>query len=224
MNAFQFDKSVRLLYTQDEAWKIVLVMIQNCIDSNHFILRLAVDRATEAVAGWMAIGIIPEDDSRVDPAAYVDWPIATTQLLLAGKAEKARERVEAEEPRRLLVNELEAQSLEGQATFLRGKRMVVNTLVTDPEYRKRGVASELLKWAAEYANTHAWPVWAQIPSKCLAFFASRGFVDVGGFELNLDHHAEKVDEEAGRPRRSWGVQAWKHVVLGDGKDGEGVGK
>ena len=204
VNSFDLDGSVKLMYTKDEIWCVIRDILRTHMNVCQIEFRVAQARDTGTLLGWMSFGTIATQGP-VPPLAPKEMTSWVAQRLLRGKLDDLRYR---------LAFELESRSLEGQAQHTPGNRLVINTIVTEPEYRHRGVASKLLQSAVGPAKSADWPIWVQTPDVYERLFWDHGFRGVGIFSLDLNDYEPPEEEAMGSTRAQRGIQTWRHMKLG----------
>ena len=154
--------------------------------------------------GWASVGFVALGSTRHCYAASDLVTYASLRLLAQGQILP-----KPDDPRVLLLCELERWSNDGQARYITNLHLVVNALVLwpeSPEDIKYEVAFKLLRSAVSLAESCNLSIWTQITIKQLGFFRQVGFVAVRRFTLNLNHYA---------PREStvnWGAKEWAQMV------------
>lgn len=204
LNSFDLDGSVKLMYTKDEIWPVIQDILHDYMDDNSIEFRLAVNQDSGLIVGWISFGIIPAT-GRVPQFAFNELTSWATQRLLRGNASDHRYRLAAQ---------LEDRSFQGQSQYMLGHRLVVNTIVTDPDYRRLGVAGELLRFAVDRARSSDWAIWAQTPAVYVGLFWRNGFHEVGVFGLDLNAYKPPEEAAMGIHGRQLGIQTWRQMKLG----------
>lgn len=201
LNSFDLDGSVKLMYTKDEIWPVIQEILHDYMDDDKIEFRLAVTRNAGLIIGWMSFGIIPPAGP-VPQFAFNEVTGWAAQRLLGGNMSDYRCRLAAQ---------LQDRSRDGQSRHLLRQRLVINTIVTDPDYRRLGVAGKLLRFAVDRARSPDWAVWAQTPSVYEGLFWRNGFHEVGAFGLDLNDY--KPPEEVAMGGQL-GIQTWRQMKLG----------
>ena len=203
LNSFDLDGSVKIMYTKDEIGPVIQTILHDCMNDDRIEFKLAVDQDSGSIVGWMSFGIIPAEGT-VPEFASTEMTTWAAQKLRCG---------DAGDPRQLLAAQLEERSRDGQVIHMPSNRLVINTIVTDPEYRRRGGAGRLLKCAVEHARSVVSPIWAQTPSVYEGLFWRYGFHAVGNFGLDLNEFQPPGEVAVGMDGRQLGVQTWRQMKL-----------
>lgn len=203
LNSFDLDGSVKLMYTKDEIWPVIQEILHDYMDDNQIEFRLAVTRTTGLIVGWMSFGIIPAAGA-VPQFAFNEMTSWAAQRLLRGNTSDRRY---------CLAAQLEDQSRRGQIQHMPSHRLVINTIVTDPDYRRLGVAGELLRFAVGRAKSTDWGIWAQTPSIYEGLFWRNGFHEVGAFGLDLNAFKPPEEVAKGIHGIQLGIQTWRQMKL-----------
>lgn len=208
LNSFNMDGSVKLMYTKEEMWSIIQDMLHDYMDDSKIQFRLALTRDAGLIVGWMSFGIIPATGT-VPQFAFNEMTSWAAQRLLRGNIN---------DPRYRLAAQLHDRSRHGQVQHTPSNRLVINTIVTDPLYRRLGVAGKLLRYAVDHARSNDWPIWAQTPTVYEGLFWRNGFYDVGAFGLDLNVFKPPEETAMGIHGRQLGVQTWRQMKLGTRAD------
>ena len=204
LNSFDLDGSVKLMYTKDEIWPVIQEILHDYMDDNRIEFRLAVIRSTGLIVAWMSFGIIPAA-GEVPQLAFNEMTSWAAQRLLRGNPSDRRYR---------LASQLEERSRHGQIRHMPSYRLVINTIITDPDYRRLGVAAKLLRFAVDRAQSADWGIWAQTPSIYEGMFWRNGFYEVGAFGLDLNAYKPPEEIVKGIHGIQLGIQTWRQMKLG----------
>ena len=215
-NSFDLDESVKFMYTKDEIGPMIQAMLHSHMDYDSMKFKIAVTQDSGLIVGWMSFGIviIPPGENSVPQLTFSEWTsLATQRLLLLQDYHVA----DSDNPRFLLATELLNQSHQGQRKHILSNRLVINTIVTDPAYRRRGVAGQLLKTALEHARSSGLDptpsLWAQTPTVYQGLFWQHGFFGVGAFGINLDQFKTPEEAATETPGSQLGLRTWTQMKL-----------
>ena len=204
LDSFEFDGSVKLMYSKEDMWGEFQQILHDYMDNDKIEFRLAVTKDSELVIGWMSFALVP-DKGPVPEYAFNEMTSWAAQRLLRGNKS---------DPRFRLAAELEDRSRHGQRQHMDSRRIVINTGVTDPKYRRLGVADKLLKSVVEHARGIDCSVWAQIPSVYASLFWRNEFHEVGAFGLDLNVFKPPEEVAKGIHGIQLGFQTWRQMKLG----------
>lgn len=204
LHSFDLDGSVKLMYTKDEIWPVIQDILHDYIDDNNIEFRIAVTRTTGLIVGWMSYGVIPAA-GEVPQFAFYEMTSWAAQRLLHDNMGDRRFRLAAQ---------LRERSRAGQLRHMASYRLVINTIVTDPDYRHIGVAGKLLRFAVDRARSADWGIWAQAPSIYAGLFWQNGFYEVGAFGLDLNAYKPPEEIAKGIHGMQLGIQTWRQMKLG----------
>lgn len=157
LNSFDFDESVKVMYTKHEIGPVIQKILHDYMDNNRIDFRLAVTQDSGLVLGWMSYGIIPATGP-VPQFAYNEMTSWAAQILLRGSMNGRGYR---------LAVELEDRSRQGQGLHMPRHRFVINTIVTYPNYRRLGIATKLSRFAVDRVQSTDWGIWVRNFSKPL---------------------------------------------------------
>lgn len=203
LNSFDLDASVKLMYTKGEIGPVIQEILHDYMDDNQIDFRLAVTRDTGLLAGWISFGIIPAKRP-VPQYAFNEMTSWAAHKLLGGNMMDHRCR---------LAVELENKSRKGQSLHMSSHRLVINTIVTDPKYRRLAIAGMLLRFAVDRAKSVDCGIWAQTPSVYVGLFWQNGFHEVGTFGLDLNAFKPPEEVAMGIQGKQLGIQTWRQMKL-----------
>ena len=202
LDSFDFDGSVKLMYTKEEMWTVFQEILHDYMDDDKIEFRLAVTRDIERIVGWMSFGVVT---GPVPEYAFNEMTSWAAQRLLRGNKN---------DPRFRLAAELEDRSLYGQSKHMHSHRVVINTVATDPNYRRLGVADRLLRFVVGRAQSIDCGIWAQMPAVYAGLFWRNGFHEVGAFGLDLNVFKSPEEVAKGVHGIQLSYQTWRQMKLG----------
>lgn len=215
-NSFDLDESVKFMYTKHEIRPVIQAMLSSHLDYDSMEFKVAVIQDLGLIVGWMSFGvvIIPPGVNSVPQLTFSEWTsLAAQRLLLLQDYNVANN----DNPRFLLATELLSLSHQGQYKHLPSNRLVINTIVTDPAYRRRGVAGQLLKSALEHARSSSLDptpsLWAQTPTVYEGLFWQHGFFGVAAFGIDLDQFKTPEEAAMGTQGTKLGLRTWRQMKL-----------
>lgn len=195
--AFHHDECVRLMYNGADCWAAVTRMLERRCPSPVYAMKVAMNEKLDRVIGWLCSGHVgyprvPEGDG----LAHLEWNVATAvevdevQSLLTRTSGDGEEDNVLRERRRELWNVISEKSELVQVTAMGCSRyLVINTVVTDPQSRGRGVASDLISMITEYADTEELSIFTQVPPSAVGVFQRAGFREIARLTLDMEHHS-----------------------------------
>lgn len=213
VNSFDLDDSVKLMYTKDEISPVIQAILHQELHQQNSGLKVAVTQDSGLVVGWMCMGILI-NPTRVPLLAVCELTsFAAQKLLLAHDDNPTTWPARFGLARRLLTN-----TIEGQTLYIEGwNRFIINTIVTDPAHRRRGVAAQLLHSALEHARCIVLDLtlsmWVQTPTVYEGLFWQQGFVPVDVFGINLDDYRTPEEKAKGTEGEQLGVRTWRQMKL-----------
>ena len=96
---------------------------------------------------------------------------------------------------------------------LPNKHCILSTLVVDPEYQHKGVASALLAKAISLSEVFAFPIWVQTPEACQSLFERHLFEVAGEYRLDLNDLVPKPDGKGkAMAKAPAGKYVWKYML------------
>lgn len=218
IKSFEDDATAKLLYSHDQIWPIIVEMLTQYLADDWTHLRVAWDEYTDTIVGWASISL-------VDPGGASDYFDFCDSTVWAGRELLRRETRDRTGPlhfdemrRAALMAQLRRRNQEGQRRHVDGQRLVINTVAIHPDVFEDEIpeiAYKFLDDGRDIARDERLPLWAQfprgLPGNLEELFEEIGFVEAGGFELDLFRFANEEHR-----RSHWGVQKWTQYLLQPG--------
>ena len=94
-----------------------------------------------------------------------------------------------------------------------GKHCIINALVVDPTYQRKGVASALLSKAITRSEVFAFPIWVQAPSAHQTLFSNHDFEEISQYRIDLNEHIpEPVDKGKNKAVSTLSTYTWTFML------------
>ncbi len=219
--AFKDDRLVRLMYSGANHWKAVDAMIERQSSHVGYEMRLAMAKDVDRIAGWLCCSLMDPNMPDQEDLASLEWTTAALRVVddaeerlrkTSGKPDEAAER----DRRRSLwkaISDASSEAFSSSPDLVRQTRYIVlNTVVTDPAFRGRGVGSELLRWATNYADSEEIAIRAQLSPIAYGLFRKAGFEEVHSLVLDLDGFYYGGVAKEHRTKSKWGNHEIKFMV------------
>lgn len=219
--AFKRDRLVRLMYSEANHWKAVDAMIERRSCHVDYGMKLAMAETVDRIAGWLCCSLVDSNMPVQDDLASLEWTTAALRVVddaeerlrkSSGRPDEVAER----DRRRCLwkaIFDASSQAYSRSPDIVRQTRyIVVNTVVTDVPFQGRGVGSELLSWATNYADSEEIAIRAQVSPLACALFKKAGFEEVHSLVLDLDGFYYGGVAEEHRGRSKWGNHEIKFMM------------
>ena len=210
--ALKGDRLVRLMYKEANHWKAVNAMIERRSSHIDYKMKMAMTETVDRIAGWICCCLVDPDIPAQDDLASLEWTTAALHVV-----EDAEERLTkssgrpdevAERDRRRgiwkAISDATTEAFSKSPDIASQTRyIVVNTVVTDIAFQGRGVGSELLSWATDYADSEEIAIWAQVSPAAFGLFRRAGFEEVHSVVLDLDafYYRGVAKEHRAKPDR-----------------------
>lgn len=193
--AFKKSRLLRLMYDEANHWKAVNTMVERRINHVDYGMKMALSESKDHILGWLYYNLVNTNTPAKDNLASFEWITAALHVVenaeerltkTSGRPEEAIER----HRRQALWKAISRASAEAfsksPATMRQGRIIIINTIVTDVAFQKRGVGTALLSVATNYADNEKIAVWAQVSPVPYGLFVRAGFEEVHSFVMDLD--------------------------------------
>ena len=187
--AFAPDNAGRLMHSNEAEYrrKLRKVFESEMPKAKNTVIK-AVCRETGSIAGW--IGFV-----------RVNYPGLESK-------EESEEKEQDEKPGTRLGRLIEEDFNRVKAVWMSNKKYIhVGTLVTHPDYERRGVGSALIQQATAKGDGDNVPCWLESSSVAHGLYNRVGFREVGKLEVDLSEFAPGGKSV----KRGWGV--WETIYM-----------
>lgn len=140
------------------------------------------------IVGWLALAFKLTDDKKLSE----EHVLLLQYALLPDIVVKAKSHGIDTDVMKGLANSLLKEFKETREKQLPNNHCILSTLVVDPQYQNKGVATALLSKAIHFAEIFSLPIWVQAPEACQKLFERHSFDEVGEYRLDLNEHVPKA--------------------------------
>ena len=154
-------------------------------ECEYFVAR---DKSNNTIAGWLSLAIKLTDDKRLSE----EHMLLLQYALLPDIVIKGKSHGIGTDVMKGLAHSLLKEFKEAREKQLPNNHCILSTLVVDPQYQKKGVATALLSKAIHFAEIFSLPIWVQAPEACQRLFERHSFDEVGEYRLDLNEHVPKA--------------------------------
>ena len=96
---------------------------------------------------------------------------------------------------------------------LQDEHCIISTLVVDPSYQRKGVASALLSKAITRTEVFSFPIWVQAPSAHQTLFSKHDFEEVSEYQIDLNEHIPESDGKGkSKAVSTLSTYTWKFMI------------
>ena len=140
------------------------------------------------IVGWLALAFNFADDKKISE----EHVLLLQYALLPDVVVKGKDRGIGTDGMKKLAHSLLKDFKEARQKQLSAAHCLLSTLVVDPEFQNKGVASALLSKAIHFTEIFSFPIWVQAPEACQGLFERHSFTGVGEYRLDLNEHVPKA--------------------------------
>ena len=190
-SAYKNDQTVQLKYTIpqliERMSETITIRVQK--SSCEFIIARA--EGSARVAGWLSL-IFKRKDG---PGISEDHVLLAQYALVPDMVIKAKKGGITPDQIKDMARKAMTAFKGARETRLQDGHCLIGTLVVDPEYQNKGVASTLLTRAISLSEIFASPMWVPAPEACRTLFDKHFFVEAGEYRFDLN---ELAPESSGK--------------------------
>lgn len=187
--AYKNDKTVQLKYTLPKLIEGMAETITLRCKQPECEFIVARAESSNQVIGWIALAFKLEKHNQISE----EHVLYTQYALLPDLVAKAKSEGIGTADLKNMAHKLFKDFKEARERHLAEKHCIISTLVVDPEYQNKGVASALLTKAISRSEVFSFPIWVQAPSAYQILFEKHLFEQVSEYELDLDEPGPTPD-------------------------------
>ncbi|CAD6586618.1 MAG: hypothetical protein ASARMPRED_002774 [Alectoria sarmentosa] len=206
--AFKNDRCIQLKYTMPDLLERMAGTIATNVKKPEYEFIIARNKA-DHIVGWLALAFKLEEKKRLSE----EHVLLTQYALLPDIVAKGKSQGIGTDEMKSLAHSVLQEFKDARERQLPDTHCILCTLVVDPEYQTRGVASTLLSKAISLCEAFSFPIWVQAPEGCQSLFERHLFEEVGEYQLDLN---EFVPKPAGKGKAvveaALGTYVWKFMV------------
>ena len=211
--AYKNDRCIQLKYIVPELMLKLGDTISNRVKEPSALFLVARDERSKQVVGWLALAYKLSERKELSE----EHVLLIQYALLPDIVAKGKSRGIAADLMLHLTHLLLIKFKDAREEQLVDNHCILSTLVVDPEYQNRGVASALLSTAIRLTEVYAFPIWVQAPEVCQGFFERHLFEVVGEYQLDLNEHVPKhVPKAKGKGKAkdvdTFEKYVWRYMV------------
>lgn len=210
LKAYRYDKTMQLEATLPHFIARMAETIANrCIQPEcKFIV--ARTKNSNRVIGWLALVFKLENHIQISE----EHALLIQYALLPDIVAKAQRQGIGTADLKDIARKVFKDFKEAREKHLPDRHCILSTLVVDPDYQNKGVASALLTVAINRSGVFLFPIWVQAPPAHQGLFEKNLFEQVGEYELDLNEHVP-IPEGKRKTRAAASTldkYAWKFMV------------
>lgn len=210
LEAYKNDKTVQLKYILPKFIKgMAEIIALRCKQPEcEFIVARTED--SNQVVGWIALAFKLDKSNQISE----EHVLYAQYALLPDLVAKAKSEGIGTADLKNMAHNVLKDFKEAREKHLAHKHCIIGTLVVDPKYQNKGVASALLTKAISRSEVFSFPIWVQAPSVYQSLFEKHLFEQVSEYELDLNGHVPTPDGK-GKTKAAvstFDKYAWKFMV------------
>ncbi|CAF9927338.1 MAG: hypothetical protein ALECFALPRED_003685 [Alectoria fallacina] len=206
--AFKNDQCIQLKYTMPDLMERMAGTIANNVKRLEYEFITARNK-TNDIIGWLALAFKLEDKKRLSE----EHVLLTQYTLLPDIVVKGKSQGIGTDEMKSLAHSMFQEFKDARERHLPDTHCLLCTLVVDPEYQTKGVASTLLSKAISLCEAFSFPIWVQAPEACQSLFERHLFEEVGDYQLDLNEFVPKPDKKGKAVEKTaLGTYVWKFMV------------
>lgn len=154
-------------------------------ECEYFIAR---EWSSGKIVGWLALAFQRPNGKKISE----EHVLLLQYALLPDIVVKTQDHGIGTDGIKTLANAMLKEFKSARENYLPDGHCILSTLVVDPEYQNKGVASALLSKAIHFTEIFSFPIWVQAPEACQSLFERHAFNEVGQYLLDLNEHVPKA--------------------------------
>ena len=155
-------------------------------ECEYFVAR---ERSSDNIVGWLALAFqLPESGKKISE----EHVLLLQYALLPDIVVKAKDHGISTPKIKKLTNAMLKEFKQARENHLPDPHSILSTLVVDPSFQNRGVASALLSKAILFTEILSFPIWVHAPEAYQALFKRHAFNEIGEYRLDLNEHVSKA--------------------------------
>lgn len=207
--AYKNDECVQLKHVVPEFMELMAETIASRVKKPECEFIVAKTESSNQVVGWLALAFKLEENRELSE----EHVLLAQYALLPDIVSKAKSQGINIDEMRTLAHSILKEFKDAREKQLPDKHCILSTLVVDPEYQNKGVASALLSKAISLSEVFSFPIWVQIPEACQGLFERHLFEDAGEYRLDLNDFVPRPDGKGKAQAASvLGKYVWKYMV------------
>ncbi len=186
--AYKKDRCVQLETIVPELMVRMADTIEMRVKQPSWVFLVAKDESSKKIVGWLALAFALTERKELseEHVLFVQYALLP-DIVAKGRIQGISADLILHLTHLLLIKFKDAREEQ-----LLDKHCILSTLVVDPEYQKKGVASALVSKAISLTEAFTFPIWVQAPESCQGLFEKHLFKVVGEYHLDLNDHVPKT--------------------------------
>lgn len=206
--AYKKDQCVQLQVIVPELMVRMADTIEMRVKQPSWLFIVAKDESSNKIVGWLALAFALTERKELseEHVLFVQYALLP-DIVAKGKIQGISADLVLHLTHLLLIKFKDAREEQ-----LLDKHCILSTLVVDPEYQKKGVASALVSKAISLTEAFTFPIWVQAPESCQGLFekplepaieaytSSKAFAEREVARVEEEARLQKEKEPAGAKR------------------------
>ena len=207
--AYKKDRCIQLELIVPELMVRMADTIEMRVKQPSWVFIVAKDESSNKIVGWLALAFALTEFKELseEHVLFIQYALLP-DVVAKGKIQGISADLILHLTHLLLIKFKDAREEQ-----LLDKHCILSTLVVDPEYQKKGVASALVSKAISLTEAFTFPIWVQAPESCQGLFEKHLFEVISEYQLDLNDHVPKTKGK-GKAKEvdTLAKYAWKFMV------------
>ena len=207
--AYKHDQTIQLQYILPSLIERMAEIISDRCTKPECEFIVARTEPSNRIIGWTALAFKLKKNKQISE----EHVLLTQYALLPDIAAKCKNEGIGTAQLKTLSHKVLSDFKSARENQLPDKHCIISTLVVDPSYQRKGVASALLSKAITRTEVFSFPIWVQAPSAQQTLISKHDFEEVSEYRIDLNEHVPEPDNKGKtKAASSLGAYAWKFMI------------
>ena len=207
--AYKHDQTIQLKLILPKLMEQMAELISRRCTKPECEFIIARTETSNRIIGWIALAFKLEENKQISE----EHVLLTQYALLPDFAAKCKNEGIGTAQLKNLSHKVLSDFKSAREKELPDEHCIISTLVVDPSYQRKGVASALLSKAITRSEVFCFPIWVQAPSAHQTLFSKHDFEEVSEYQIDLNEHVPESDNKGkNKAASSLGTYTWKFMI------------
>ena len=189
--AYKHDQTMQLKHILPSLIKRMAETISHRCKKPEWEFIVARTETSDQIIGWIALAFKLEANKQISE----EHILFAQYALLPDIVVKCRKEGIGTAQIKTLSHKVVSDFKSAREKQLPDEHCIISTLVVDPSYQRKGVASALLSKAIARSEVFSFPIWVQAPSTHQPLFSKHDFEQVSEYQIDLNEHVPESDNK-----------------------------